>query len=113
LQDGVAAAFEMVDIADLLLLALARFQQFLQPRLALAERQAAEIFATGEQQVERIEDQALAVAVRQRRLQARKIRRAVMVERNDLAIDQHVGKQGRFLRDRLELVGPVEPLAGV
>ena len=42
LQDGVAAGLEMLDIADQLALALARLQQFLQPLLALGERQRAQ-----------------------------------------------------------------------
>ena len=36
-----------------------------------------------------------------------------MVERDDLAIKQHVGKRFRFAGDRLEFVGPVEALARV
>ena len=37
----------------------------------------------------------------------------VMVERDDLAVDQHVGQRAALLGDRRELVGPVQPLAGL
>ncbi len=112
LHDGVAAGFEMLDIADRSGFAFPRFQQLLQPRLALAERQAAKVFAIGEQQVERIEDQIIGLAVGNRGLQRGKIRRAFMVERDDLAVNQHIGQRAALFGDRMKLVGPVQTFAG-
>src|SRR5690606_26984871 len=37
--------------------------------------------------------------------------RAVRIQRHDLSIDDAIGKARRGARDRLELPGPVEPLA--
>ena len=54
---------------------------------------------------------SIGLAVGNRRLQGGKIRRALGIERDDLAVDQHVGQRAAFPGDRLELVGPVQPLA--
>ncbi len=76
-----------------------RLQQFFQPRLSLAERQAAEVFAAGEQQIEHVEDQLVGLAVGDRGLQRGKIRRAIMIERDDLAVDQRIGQCAAFFRN--------------
>ena len=111
-QHGIAAALKMLDVADLLVLAFPRVQQFLQPPLALDQRQRAKILAIGEQQVERVEDQILGLAVGDRGLQRREVRRAVVIERDDLAVDHHVRQRAALPGDGGELFGPVEALAG-
>ncbi len=83
----------MLDIADQPGFAPgARFQQFSQLRLSLGERQAANIHSIGEQQIEREKNEIVGLAVGKRGLQRGKIRRAVMVERDDLAVNKHIGK---------------------
>ena len=47
------------------------------------------------------------------RLQRGEIRRAMVVECNDLAIDEPIRQRARLLRDSGELVGPVQALAGL
>src|SRR5581483_8927703 len=93
--------------------ALLLVEQLLQARLALAQRQLAQIHVLGKQQVESEEDQLLGLAVRYSGLQRREIRIAVLIERDDLAVDQDIRQRVALLRDRLELVGPVQPLAGL
>ena len=88
LQHGVAAVLEMLDVADQLAAALAPLQQIFSRALRSRNGKRAQILAAGEQQVEREEDQVIGLAVRQRRLQRRKIRDAVLIERDDLAVDQ-------------------------
>ncbi len=114
MQDGVAAGLEMLDIADRPCLRLgARLQQFFQACLPLGKRQAAQILAVGEQQVERIEDQLVGLAVGNRSLQRGEIRHGAVIEGDDLAVDQHVGQRGALFRDGAELLRPVQPLAGL
>ena len=79
-------------------------EQLLQPRLALAQRQVAQILAVGEQQIEDEEDQVVGLALGQRRLQGGEIRRAVVVERHASPSMMQSGKPRRSLGDRLELV---------
>ena len=100
LHHRIAIGLEMLDITDVLRPALARLEQRIQPRLALGQRQAAQVKAIGKQQVEREEDQAVGLAVGNRSLQVRKIRRAVVIERDDLAVDQRVRQCAAFARDR-------------
>ena len=102
----------MLDVADLLVLAFPRIQQFFEPALALGQRQRAKILAIGKQQVERVEDQILGLAIGQRGLQRREIRRAVVIERDDLAVDHHVRQCAAVPGDGGELFGPVEAFAG-
>src|SRR6266581_197029 len=77
LQHCVASADEMLDIADLARLPLARFQKLLELRLALAQRNPAVIEAFREQEIEGKEDEIFGLAVRQRGLKRGEIRRAV------------------------------------
>ena len=114
LQNCVAAGFEMLDIADQAGFALGpRFQQFFQLRLSLGERQAAYIHSIGEQQIEREENEIVGLAVGKCGLQRGKIRRAVMVERDDLAVNKHIGKRASLVRNRLKLFGPVQAFSGL
>ncbi|MHC2538448.1 hypothetical protein ACVJMY_008017 [Bradyrhizobium diazoefficiens] len=113
LQHGVAAALEMLDIADLVRFPLLCLQQLLEPRLTLPERKAAIVAAFGEQEIEGKEDEVLGLAIRQRGLERGKVRRAVVVERDNLAVDHGLRQRIRLLRDGGELVGPVETLAGL
>src|SRR5260221_14330698 len=102
----------MLDIADRFCLALGpRLQQFFQPRLALAEWEAAQIQSAREQQIERVEDEIVGLAVGNRSLQRREIRRAVMVERDDLAIEQHIRQRVSFPPLALKLVVLAKPFA--
>ena len=112
LQDRVPVSLEMLDIADRFGFG-PRVQHFLQSRFALPKRQAAKIFAVRKQQVEGKEDQMIGLAVGYRRLQRGKIRRAMVVERNDLAIDEPIRQRARLFRDSGELVGPVQAFAGL
>src|SRR4051794_34100958 len=99
-QNGIAARFEMLDIADQFAFALdPSLQQFFQLRLSLAERNTSQIYCIGEQQVKRKENQIIGLTIGKCRLQRRKVRRAVIVERNDLAVDQYVGKRASLLGD--------------
>ena len=110
----LSVGFEMFDIADRsgFCLGPRRFQQLPQPRLALAQRQAAKVLPIGKQQIEGIEDQVAGLAVGNGRLQRGEIRRAMIVERDDLAVDEHIRKRAPLFRDRSELVRPVQALAG-
>ena len=67
-------------------------QQLFQPRLALDQGQGAQIFAIAHQQIEGEEYQPVGLAVGQGGLQRRKIRRAIMVQRHDLAVENGVGQ---------------------
>ena len=92
-KNGVAAGFEMLDIADQSGFALRPAPPAISSIAPFARRAAAaKIFAVGEQQIEREEDQIVGLAVGKRGLQRRKIRRAIMVERDDLAVDQRIGE---------------------
>ncbi len=70
-----------------------------QPRLALAQRQFAQVLAGQEQGVEGEEDQVVGLAVRQRRLQRREVGRAVVVQGAGLAVVEAVGQRGGVLGD--------------
>ncbi len=72
----------------------AALDQRLQPRLALAQRQAAQVLAPREHQVEDEEDQVVGLALADRRLQRREVGRAGVVQRHHLAVDQAVGQAG-------------------
>ena len=77
-EHGVATRLHMLDEADQLPLGLAELLQHpLQPRLALAERQLAQILPPLEQQVEGEEDQILGLLLGQRRLESGEIGRAL------------------------------------
>ncbi len=100
----------MLDIAQRV---VAEFsEQAFQPRFARGEGQRAQVFALRKQQVEGEENQRFGFAVRQRGLQRREVRRAIVVERADFAVDDAIGQLGGDLGDGGKLVGPVQPLAG-
>ena len=84
----------------------------LQARLALLERQRAQVLLPVEQQVEDEEDQIACLALGDRRLQGGEVRRAGVVQRHHLAVDDAVRQLGAGRDDLLELVRPVEALAG-
>ena len=109
-QHRVAAGFEMLDIADHAF-AVPAVQQRFQPFLAFKKRQAAQILVSGEQKIEDEEDQMIGLAVRQRGLQCREARRAVVIQRHDLAVDNGIRQFAAGFGDRRELVGPVEAFA--
>jgi len=69
----------------------ARFQQLLQPRLAFAQRKRTKILAAGEQQIEREENEIAGLALGNCGLQRGKIRNALVIDGDDLAIDQASG----------------------
>ena len=60
-------------------------------RLAFAERKLAKIFSIGEQQIEGEEDEIAGLAIGNRRLQRGKIRQALGIDGDNLAIDQRIG----------------------
>ena len=111
-QHGRARGLEMLDIAQRRMLALEPVQQLLQPRLALAERQGAQILAVGEQQIEGEEDQGVGLALRKGCLQGAEIRHAALVERHRLAVDHAVRQALGLLGDGGKFRRPVQPLAG-
>ncbi len=85
---------EVVDVADVGRAHPATVR--LQPRLALGQRQRAQVLPPCEQQVEDEEHQVgLVFAVRDRRLQGGEVRRAGVVQRDDLAVDDAVGQAWR------------------
>src|SRR5215472_3199264 len=109
-EDGGTVRLEMLDIAQELALVLAqRLEQRMKPRLALAERQVAQILVTFEQKVEGEEDQVLRLPLRERGLEGGEIRRAVIVQRRDLTVDDRIGQAGGRLLDGREFVGPIQP----
>ena len=101
----------MLDIAQRLVLALEPVQQLLQPRLALAERQGAQILAVSEQQIEGEEDQGVGLALGKGGLQGAEIRHAALVERHRLAVDHAVRQALGLLGDGGKFLRPVQPLA--
>src|SRR6516165_6498294 len=102
----------MLDIADRFCFGFwPRFEQLLEARLSLAERQLTKVFSIGEQQIEGIENQIAGLAVGNSRLQRRKIRRAVLVKGYDFAVDESVGKLASLLCDRRKLFDPIQALA--
>ncbi len=113
LHEGFAIALEMLDIADgSVAFELGFGQQGGKLLLALAQRQVAKILALGEQKIEGEVDQIASVALGQGRLQGSEIRRALVVQRHHLAINQAIGQAARGLGDGGELFSPVEPGAG-
>ena len=90
-QDRVAGGDEVVDVADVgrRVLDIA-----LQPRLALCQRQRPQVLLTVEHLVEDEEHEVLGLGVGDRRLQGRKVRRAGVVQRHHLAVDDPVAQLG-------------------
>ena len=82
----------MLDILDLLSMRSLAAEQLSQPLLPFGQRQRAKILAALEQQIEDEVDQVPRAPFRQRRLQRGEVRSAVVVERNDLAVDDAVGQ---------------------
>ena len=88
-QDRLAAGLEMLDEAEAGILAGVG-EKLLQSRLALAQRQGAQILAAFEQQIEGEIDELVGLAFGKGRLKGGEIRGAVLVQRADLAIDDCV-----------------------
>ena len=108
-QHRVARRLEVIDVAQGRR-QLRLGEQSLQSRLAFAQRQLAQIVALDEQKVEGKEDQLVGLVVGQSRLKHCEVRRAVLVQRHNLAVEQAIGKRFRDLGDAGELGGPVQPL---
>ena len=85
-------------------------QHRLQARLALGQRQAPQILALREQQIESKEDEIVGALVGEGGLQRREIGGAMVVERHDLAVDDCVGQARRRLRDGGEFPVQSRPL---
>ena len=79
--------------------------------LARGQRLVAGVAAAAEQGVEGEEDQVVGFPRRQRRLETREVRRAVRVQRHDLAVDDAVAETRGGLGQRGELLRPVQTLA--
>ena len=104
----------MLDIADRFGFAPGPcFQQLPQSRFSLPKRQIPKVFPLGEQQVERKENQFIGLAVGNRCLQRGKVRRAILIKRDDFAVDEHIPQPGCLFRDSAELVRPVQTFAGL
>ena len=89
LQDGIAAGLEMLDIADQLVACpCAASSSCLQARLALAQRQRRRSSPPANSRSKAKKIRSSVLPSDNRRLQRREIRRAVVIERDDLAVDQ-------------------------
>ena len=114
LQHGIAAAFEMFDIADQLCPCPCRassncFSRALRSRER--QRRRSSPSANSRSNAKKIRSSVLPSD--SAACSAGEIRRAVVVERDDLAVDQQSGSALRLLGDGRELVGPVQALAGL
>jgi len=111
MKNGVAAGFEMLDIADrfcFLLLARApsiSFNRALRSPSGRRRRSS----PPAKQQIERIEDELTGLAIGDRGLQRRKIRRAVVVKCDDLTVDQRIRQRASLFGDRLKLLVQSSP----
>ena len=113
-QHGIAAFLEMLDVTDQSChcpcAAPARcFSRALRSRNGSERRSS----PPGNSRSNAKKIRLLVLPSDDRRLQRRKIRDAVVIERSDLAVDQHIGKRLRLPGDGAELFGPVQSLAGV
>ena len=88
-------------------------EKLLQSRLALAQRQCAQILATFEQEVEGEIDERVGLAFGKGRLKSGEIRGAILVQGAYLAIDDRVRQLAGGSRDGRIFGGPVETLAGL
>src|SRR5205085_11153633 len=70
-----------------------------------------QILSTIERKIEHEIDQVLRPAIRERRLQRCEVRRAGVIERHNLPVDDGVGQARRSLGNSAELAGPVETFA--
>ena len=110
LQHRIAGRLEVIDVAEVrgsFDLANRAFSRALRSRSGSSRRSS----PLDEQQVEGKVDQLVGLVVGQGRLKRGEIRRAVLVQRHDLAVEQAIGQRARGLGDAAELGGPVEPLA--
>jgi hypothetical protein len=82
-------------------------KQSLETVLPLGERPLSQIVRAVEQEIEGEEDQVFGPAFGESRLERGEIRRAIVVERHDLPIDNSVRKGGRSLSDGAEFCHPV------
>ena len=88
LQHQRAVLVEMLAVADHVADAFGLVQQALELRLALAQRQLAQVAAVEMQQVEDVVDEGVAPALLEGGLQHREHRDAALVLDHDLAVDQ-------------------------
>jgi len=84
----------------------------LQPRLAMRERQFAQVLVALEQQVEGEIDQVVGAAVRDRGLEGRKVGHVVGVERAQFTVDHGVRPARGVSGQGRKPVAPVQSLAG-
>jgi hypothetical protein len=112
LEDRVAPALEVLDISDLhLMLAVDPCEEVLENALAVHERPAPQVLAFEKEEVEGEEDQVVGLALRQRGLQTCEIRRAAMIEGDDLPVDHAIGQSARRFRNGgAEFGGPIEAI---
>ena len=101
----------MLDVANPRGVLIVLREKRLQERLAFRQRSLAQILAVRMEQIEGEADESIRLAIGERRLQRREVGCAVIVERDDFAVDETVGQRFRSGRDRLELCGPVEAFA--
>ena len=80
----------------------------LQPRLAMRQRQLAQILRPFEQQVEGEIDQAARLLVGDRGLQRPEVRHVIIVQRAQFAVDHRIGPDRRIRRQVRETVAPVQ-----
>ncbi|MNX96670.1 hypothetical protein D3C86_1289970 [compost metagenome] len=84
----------------------------LQPRLAVRQRQGAQVLGALEQQVESEIDQVARLALADRGLQGRKVRQGVAVQGAQLTVDHRVGPMGGLGGQFGKALAPVQTLAG-
>ena len=87
-------------------------QQLPQSRLAADQRQAAQILAAIEQQIENEIDERIGLAFRKGRLESREIGGAIFVEGTYLAIEDRIRQLPGRGCDGLKSCGPIQALAG-
>ena len=86
-------------------------EQLLQAHLAIAQGEAAQILAVGEQQIEGKEDELFRLPFGQGGLQGGEVGRTMRIERHRLAVDHAIGQLLGLFGGRLELLRPVQALA--
>ena len=107
LQDCVTWLCQMLHILDQLLGPAALIQQLLQPCLAVREWKTTQVLALHKQEIESEVGQFFGASVGQCGLQGGEIRRAVVIECDDFAVDDAVIQTARSLSDGGKIRRPV------
>ena len=109
-QHGLARLGEMLAVAQRRVASASRRASARSRCLALDQRLVAQILAVEMQQVEDVEEHAFGAALRQRRLQRREGRHAIVRQHDDLAVDHRLVavERGQRFGDRARRTCPVQ-----